>query len=114
MIDDVLDYEGSANVLGKNLGDDLREGKVTLPIICALKKASPSQQALLRDAIVGGDLDHMDDILQIIRETGALEAARASAYGEAQRAMKAAERLPSNHYSSALLQLAADLLERRS
>jgi len=114
VIDDVLDYEGSANVLGKNLGDDLREGKVTLPIICALRKANPSQKTLLSAAIVDGDLGHMDDILQIIRETGALEAARASAYAEAQRAMKAAERLPSNHYSSALLQLAADLLERRS
>lgn len=114
VIDDVLDYEGDAQELGKNLGDDLREGKVTLPIICALKKASPKQQELLRAAIVNGDFEHMDGILKIIRETGALEAARSSAMAEARRAMDAARTLPENPYRSALLQLAADLLERRS
>jgi octaprenyl-diphosphate synthase len=114
VIDDVLDYEGDADELGKNLGDDLREGKVTLPIICALRKASPAQQQLLRSAIVEGDFEHMEDILGIIRETGALEAARFSAMTEARRAMDAARTLPANPYRSALLQLAADLQERRS
>ncbi|MDQ7743423.1 polyprenyl synthetase family protein [Hydrogenophaga pseudoflava] len=114
VIDDVLDYEGDAHELGKNLGDDLREGKVTLPIICALKKASPEQQQLLQSAIIEGDVEHMDAILNIIRETGALEAARSSAMTEARRAMEAAQTLPENLYRSALLQLAADLLERRS
>lgn len=114
VIDDVLDYEGDAHELGKNLGDDLREGKVTLPIICALKKASPEQQQLLQSAIIEGDVEHMDAILNIIRETGALEAARSSAMTEARRAMEAARTLPENLYRSALLQLAADLLERRS
>jgi octaprenyl-diphosphate synthase len=114
VIDDVLDYEGDAQELGKNLGDDLREGKVTLPIICALKKASAEQQQLLKAAIVEGDVEHMDAILNIIRETGALEAARSSAMAEARRAMEAARTLPENPYRSALLQLAADLLERRS
>ena len=114
VIDDVLDYEGDAGELGKNLGDDLREGKVTLPIICALRKASPSQQTLLRAAIVEGDIEHMSDILEVIRDTGALEAARFSAMNEARRAMEAAQTLPANSYRSALLQLAADLLERRS
>lgn len=114
VIDDVLDYEGDAQQLGKNLGDDLREGKVTLPIICALKKASPEQQQLLKTAIVEGDVEHMDAILNIIRETGALEAARSSAMTEARRAMEAVQTLPENPHRSALLQLAADLLERRS
>lgn len=114
VIDDVLDYEGDAQELGKNLGDDLREGKVTLPIICALKKASPEQQQLLQAAIIEGDVEHMDAIQNIIRETGALEAARSSAMAEARRAMEAARMLPDNPYRSALLQLAADLLERRS
>lgn len=114
VIDDVLDYEGDAQQLGKNLGDDLREGKVTLPIICALKKASPEQQKLLKTAIVEGDVEHMDAILNIIRETGALEAARSSAMTEARRAMEAVQTLPENPHRSALLQLAADLLERRS
>lgn len=114
VIDDVLDYEGNAQELGKNLGDDLREGKVTLPIICALKKASTQQQQLLQSAIVEGDFAHMDAILDIIRDTGALEDARSSAMNEARRAMEAVRTLPENPYRSALLQLAADLLERRS
>jgi octaprenyl-diphosphate synthase len=114
VIDDVLDYEGSADLMGKNLGDDLREGKVTLPVICALKRATPPQQVLIRQAIEEGDVAHMQDILHIIRNTGALEAARASARSQAQIAINAAKRLPANAYSEALLQLAAGLLERRS
>ncbi len=114
VIDDVLDYEGNSEELGKNLGDDLREGKVTLPIICALKRATPEERALIQGAIEQGALTHLPDILDIIARTGALDAARASAMAEAQRAVEAAKRLPENVHSDALLQLAAGLLERRS
>ena len=114
VIDDVLDYEGTTNELGKNLGDDLREGKVTLPIICALKTGSAPQKQLLCHAIEQGDAAHLDDILTIILETGALEQARASAMAEAQRAADAALQLPVNPYSVALLQLATELTGRRS
>jgi octaprenyl-diphosphate synthase len=114
IIDDVLDYEGSADLLGKNLGDDLREGKVTLPIICALKTADEHEKAVLRSAIEQGDLTHLDEILAIIRATGALDAARRTAAEEAQRAIQAAQQLPNNAYSAALLELAAGLLERRT
>lgn len=114
VIDDVLDYEGSAELLGKNLGDDLREGKVTLPVICALRSGSPAQKILIKKAIEEGDLAHLDDILAIIRQTGALEMARNSALSEAQRAIDAARKLPVNDYSEALLQLAIGLQERRS
>lgn len=114
VIDDVLDYEGKAEDLGKNLGDDLREGKVTLPIICALRTASVSQQALIQHAIEQGDASRLDDILEIVLETGALDTARASAVTEALRAAEAARQLPHNEYSAALLELAASLIDRRS
>ncbi len=114
VIDDVLDYEGEAHEMGKNLGDDLREGKVTLPIICALQRASADQAQMLTSAIVNGDLNHLPEILNVVRETGALEAARASAAAEANRAIAAASALPDSAAREALLQLAASLLERRS
>lgn len=114
VIDDVLDYEGDAGLMGKNLGDDLREGKVTLPIICALRSGTESQKGVVRHAIENGDLRQLEDILTIVRETGALETARQSALLEAQRAIEAARQLPVNRYSEALLQLAAGLQERRS
>lgn len=114
VIDDVLDYEGSPEELGKNLGDDLREGKVTLPIICALRKGTEAQKHLIRQAIEQGDVAHLDDIRSIIIDTGALKEARASADAQARRALDAAKQLPDNVYSTALLQLAADLLGRRS
>jgi octaprenyl-diphosphate synthase len=114
VIDDVLDYEGDATELGKNLGDDLREGKVTLPIICALRQGTAAQQQLIRQAIEHGDVSHLDDIQTIIRQTGALDMARESARIEAQRAIDAAKQLPANRYTEALLQLAAGLQERRS
>ncbi len=114
VIDDVLDYEGDAEILGKNLGDDLREGKVTLPVICALRQGTEAQNALIRQAIEHGDVDHLDEILSIVRQTGALDMARRSAMAEAQRAIDAARQLPANQYREALLQLAAGLQERRS
>ncbi len=114
VIDDVLDYEGNAAELGKNLGDDLREGKVTLPVICALRRANDEQRQKITQAIEQGSADHLEEILAIIRSTGALEAARASALEEANRAIDAIRSLPDNKYRSSLLQLAAALQERRS
>lgn len=114
VIDDVLDYEGSPDELGKNLGDDLREGKVTLPIICALRRCTDAQRQVIVAAIENGELEHLDEILSIVRETGALQAARVSAQAEAQRAIDAALQLPANAHRAGMLQLAAALQERRS
>jgi octaprenyl-diphosphate synthase len=114
VIDDVLDYEGDATELGKNLGDDLREGKVTLPVICALQRADAAQRQVITAAIEQGHSEQLEEILAIVRTTGALEAARASAMTEARRAIEAASALPDNPYRASLLQLAAALQERRS
>lgn len=114
VIDDVLDYAGEVEELGKNLGDDLREGKVTLPLIAAMRRGSAAQRELIRSAIETGDLGQLDAIIAIVRETGALEVARDAAAGEAERAMQAAAQLPANEHSRALVQLAASLLQRKS
>ena len=114
VIDDVLDYDGDAGEMGKNLGDDLREGKATLPLICAMQRGSSEQRALIRDAIEGGGAGELERIIAIVRETGALEVAREAAAAEARRAMQAAGVLPANAYTRGLLQLAAQLLQRRN
>ncbi|MEO5737387.1 MAG: polyprenyl synthetase family protein [Variovorax sp.] len=114
VIDDVLDYAGDANETGKNLGDDLREGKTTLPLILAMQRAEPADSALIRSAIEVGDTSQLAAIVAIVQRTGALDATRAAAAAEAQRAIDALHGLPANSYSQGLLQLAAQLLERRT
>ena len=114
VIDDILDYEGDAAVLGKNLGDDLREGKVTLPIIFALQRTEGRDRALLVDAIENARHDNLPEVLSIIQTSGALEDAKLSAWKEANRAVEAAKELPVNAYSSALIDLAASLQHRET
>src|SRR6195952_1385604 len=114
VIDDVLDYTGTPQELGKNLGDDLREGKVTLPLIAAMRRGTADQSALIRRAIETSGLDELDHIIAIVRETGALDVAHEAAAAEAQRAMSAAQQLPMNAHAQALVQLAASLLQRRN
>jgi octaprenyl-diphosphate synthase len=114
VIDDVLDYDGDVGELGKNLGDDLREGKVTLPLIAAMRRGSAEQRELVRHAVETGAAGELDRIMAIVRETGALDVAREAAAGEAQRAIDAAKTLPPNPHSAGLLQLAASLLQRRN
>ena len=114
VIDDVLDYDGDAGEMGKNLGDDLREGKATLPLIAAMQRATASQRDIIRNAIETGGAAQLDQIVDIVKQTGALEVTRDAAAAEAQRAIDAARQLPDNDYSRGLLQLAAQLLQRRS
>jgi octaprenyl-diphosphate synthase len=114
VIDDVLDYDGDVSEMGKNLGDDLREGKATLPLIIAMQRGSEAQCATIRHAIENGEVEKIEEIIRIVRGTGALEATRDAAAVEAARAVEATRLLPDNQYTGALLQLAAQLLERRS
>ena len=113
IIDDVLDYAGNSAEMGKNIGDDLREGKATLPLIAAMQRGTPEQAAIVRQAIEQGSTESLDAVVTIVKETGALQVARAAAEAEAKRAIEALEHLPKNLHATSLLQLAAQLLDRR-
>jgi octaprenyl-diphosphate synthase len=106
LVDDVLDYSADENETGKNLGDDLAEGKPTLPLIYAMQHGSAAQAALVREAIEQGDISRFADVLNAIRETGALEHTRNQAKREIQAACVALEALKDTQYKQSLLQLA--------
>jgi octaprenyl-diphosphate synthase len=112
LIDDVLDYSGDHAQTGKNLGDDLAEGKPTLPLIHAIHRGTPEQAGLIRGAIEHGGLHEFQPVLITIRETGALEYTRRQATLESQRAMEAVASLPHSSYRDSLLQLAAFAVSR--
>jgi octaprenyl-diphosphate synthase len=114
VIDDVLDYTGDASVMGKNLGDDLREGKTTLPLIAAMQRGTAEQRTLIQTAIETGDVNLIDQVVAIVTSTGALTVARQAATSEAQRAITAAKQLPDNDYTRCLVHLALQLLERQA
>ena len=114
VIDDVLDYTGDAAVMGKNLGDDLREGKATLPLIVAMQRGTEQEANVIRTAIETGDVSMLDEVVGIVRATGALDVARLAATQEAQRAVAAAHQLPAGPHTDCLIQLAAQLLTRQS
>jgi len=110
--DDLLDYISDADTLGKNIGDDLAEGKPTLPLIYALEKASPEQASSLRHAIEHGGLDSLDRIIASIRDSGALERTRDRALAHAQAARDALATLPASAYKDALAVLADYSVQR--
>ena len=114
LVDDLLDYEGDTHELGKNVGDDLREGKPTLPLLVAMARSDHAQRQLIRHAIEHGQNEHLDDILAIVRGTGALQATRDAARAEADKARKALSALPDNAARKALLELCARSVERSS
>jgi octaprenyl-diphosphate synthase len=104
--DDLLDYTSDADTLGKNIGDDLAEGKPTLPLIYALQGAAPEQAQSLRHAIEHGGLDSLDRIVAAIRDSGALERTQARAETHAAAAHAALANLPASKYRDALATLA--------
>jgi octaprenyl-diphosphate synthase len=114
LIDDVLDYSGDINETGKNIGDDLAEGKPTLPLIYAMRVGTPEQKETIRSAIVDGGLEKIDTVVAAIRATGALEYARDAARREVQTAATAIQHFANTASRGALLQLCAFAVERRS
>jgi len=112
--DDVLDYVSDAGTLGKNIGDDLAEGKATLPLIYAIERAPAEQAASLRRAIETGGLDSLDNIVAAIRDTGAIERARQRAQDYANAAKAALSAVPHSEARGALSVLADYALQRNS
>ncbi len=114
LVDDLLDYEGNAHELGKNVGDDLREGKPTLPLLVAMQRCTDSERALMRTAIEQGATAELQQILSVVRRTGALDATRQAAQDEAANARRAALCLPPSAARDALLELCARSVHRSS
>ncbi len=112
LIDDVLDYSGDHAVIGKNVGDDLAEGKTTLPLIHAMKHGTQAEAALIRGAIEHGGLDDLPAVLQAIRASGALDYARSQARAEAATACEGLGMLPASPYREHLQALAEFAVER--
>ena len=114
LIDDLLDYEGSTEALGKNIGDDLREGKPTLPLLAAMERGTPEQSELIRNAIIHGEVDRMPEIVAVVKATGALEVTREAAQQQAEAAKQCLDLLPPSEFREALLQLTFDSIHRSS
>lgn len=112
LIDDVLDYSGDFLKTGKNIGDDLAEGKPTLPLLYAMRHGTPEQAARIREAIEHGGLTEFQSVLAAIKDTNALQYTREQAQREIRIANDAISILPDSNSKSALLQLAAFAVER--
>ncbi len=106
LVDDLLDYSAQSDTLGKNIGDDLAEGKPTLPLIYAMRHGDKTQSALIREAIENGERNRIDDIIAIIQSTGAIDYTAQTARKEADAAKSALQRLADSEYKTALLSLA--------
>jgi len=112
LIDDALDYKASQEELGKNLGDDLAEGKPTLPLIYAIQKGSASEASIIIEAIKQGDRNAFNEVFAIVKNTNAIEYTEARANDEAQKAIDAIDSLPDSEYKQALISLAKFSVQR--
>lgn len=109
LIDDALDYCADPSVTGKTIGNDLTDGKVTMPLICAIEKANPEQQKIIKKAFETGNLD---DIQKIIQDTNAIARTKDVARAEITKAIAALQCLPNSVYKEALVDLAHYMVER--
>jgi octaprenyl-diphosphate synthase len=114
IIDDALDYESNSTTMGKEVGDDLSEGKITLPMIYALEKTSGSENKILRDAIKTADASNIDKIINILCSVNAFEFTRKIAENESQKALKSLKNIPDSEYRSALKLLCELSMNRTS
>jgi len=112
IIDDVLDYSGDTELIGKNVGDDLAEGKPTLPLLFAMKHGTPDEAGIIRKAIEEGDSSNFQKILEIVQKTGALDHAHQQAKAESALAQAAISAFPSSQHKDALLELSTFAVTR--
>ena len=112
IIDDILDYTSDAETLGKNIGDDLMEGKPTLPLIAALKNTQGDEHAIIRKSIATGGTEHLERVILIVQQCGALEYCRQRATEETEAAIAALLELPESQSRQALMNLAHLALHR--
>jgi octaprenyl-diphosphate synthase len=112
LVDDLLDYSQSSETIGKNIGDDLAEGKPTLPLIYAMRKGNEQQASVIRQAIENGERDRIDEIITIINETGAIDYTAHAAAEEVAQAKAALNSLPDSDYKQALIGLAEFSISR--
>lgn len=114
LIDDVLDYSGEEAATGKHVGDDLAEGKPTLPLIYAMQSGSAEQASIVREAIEQGGRENLAQVLEAVSATGALAFTRAQAQAEIESAKNALAQLPPSQYKDSLLEFAAFSVTRQS
>ena len=114
IIDDTLDYESDSNIIGKEVGDDLSEGKVTLPMIYALEKTTKSDNKILTDAIQNADASNINQVVEILMNVNAFQYSRDIANKESNMALESIDILPSSKYKTALKLLCKLSLERSS
>ncbi len=112
LIDDALDYQGDSQALGKNVGDDLAEGKPTLPLIHAMANTADADRRLIETAIRQGSTDNLSDIVAVVKASGGLEYTHQLAQTQADLALAQLDKLPDNQYTQAMADLAKFAVER--
>jgi octaprenyl-diphosphate synthase len=114
LVDDLMDYLSDSATMGKNVGDDLAEGKATLPLIHAMRVSSETERKLIRGAIREGGLDDLQPVLDIVQRTGSIDYTRQQAEAEVSRAITALEALPASSFRETLTTLAQMATRRTS
>ena len=112
LMDDLLDYEGDAETLGKNIGDDLSEGKATLPVIKAIETCKGEDEALLRDSICNADNSQLNSIIKLVKTSGGLDYTRQKALDHAEKAVTLLETLPDSTWRQCLIDLTRFSVQR--
>ena len=114
LIDDILDYSGNASQIGKNLGDDLSEGKITLPLIYAMKDSNKTQCKLIKDAIKVGDIRKLPDIIEIIEDTKSIAKVQIKSEEQLSSIKIILDKIPENDYKKTVLELAEYCVSRKN